>query len=127
MPTELATLLGKELTVGINPPSPQRTFTGPAGLNGLYSMNMGHRGITAPILGTLRAYGGSYEIAREQMDAFIIFVSSLDQRPPASYSHQGSVYYNAIFNNFRVLSPQYRYTMEGFMVVKFRIDLVSLA
>lgn len=127
MATELSSILGNELIVGIVPPATQRTFTGYAGADGITSMNMGHRGYVVPIKGKIRVTGGSYAAARANADVVILNIAALQYWNPGIYTHLGSSYYNAIFHGFRVTSEKYRFTNVGHMTVEFTINLIGQA
>lgn len=130
MATELSSLLGNELVVGIAPPTPQRIFTGFAGADGIIAMDMGHRGYVVPITGQVSVYGDNYATARDAADDALLAIGNMQYWSPAAYTHKGSTYYYAIFHGYKALPGRggktYRYTTEGYMLVKFTINLIGL-
>jgi hypothetical protein len=129
MATDLTTLLGSELTVGIAGLAIQKTYTGFSGAHGIVSMNHGLRGYQVPIRGLVRITGAaSYNAAMAACNTAINAIAAMQTWTTDTYTYRGSTYYNASFANFKILprgQKTYHYTSTGDMTVAFEITLIG--
>ncbi|HOQ06150.1 MAG TPA: hypothetical protein PKY88_13165 [Anaerohalosphaeraceae bacterium] len=103
MAYDLQTLLGSELTVGLNNRRMQRQYLGFAGAHGLATIALGTRGFELPISGVIRATGTTYKQARNNAVMIAQNLEALQAAEPADYFYKGTTYLNCIFENFRLV------------------------
>jgi hypothetical protein len=129
MATALTSLLGTEIKVFLQPRKMNRQFTGFAGVHGMTSMEMGTTGFVVDIEGVIRRagvnYAAAYAYMMEDIDAF----EALQFLPMNHYTYNGATFQYCVFHNPRLLrmasGKQFSYTMEGYMIARFSIQLIG--
>ena len=130
MSTDLTTIFGTEIIVAHQPYQPVRQYSGYPGAHGLTALHLGTRGYPLAIVGTLRASGFTYALARAALQAAIYAVNTYILAGADDYTFMGVTYANAVFESLELLpdgtGKVYHYNAGGYCTCRFRCLLRGL-
>lgn len=132
MAIDLTTIFGTEINVYAQPVRAVRQYAGFPGAHGLTSMHLGTRGYPIIVSGKIATAGIDYAAARLACQAAIdsIEVYMLPGVGPLDYSFFGVVFFNAVFEEFRLVPDNrgkvFHWTYEGYVTADFVAILRSL-
>lgn len=124
MATSLTSILGSEIRVNIQPLTLDRSYTGFAGADGLTSMDLGTRGRSITVQGTIRK--ATRALLYSELDDIY---QSL--RSGGDYTYDGQTYSSVVLESLRLRpGPQgktIRTVASGDVIVQFVCRLRSLS
>lgn len=103
MATNLSTIFGPEINVGVQPRLTERSFHGFPGAHGVTTMFLGSRGREVRITGRIVTAGAGYDAARVSCQVAIDAIEAWLFAPAADYSWGSCVYYAVVWEDFRLL------------------------
>lgn len=130
MATDLTAIFGNDISVGAQPRRATRQYTAFPGAQGLVGMHMGTRGRPMVVTGRLSASDGSYNAARQALQAIIDTIEAYLTADAADYDFKGQTYSNVVFDRLQLIPDNrgvfFHWTAEGKVTVNFVCFLTIL-